>query len=310
MANPPGSPGTALAVVALALASAALVFSLSSGRRAARPERDDDRDLADRVSLENRLGDAETRLEASEKRLAEMQARVEKAEKAAGAASLEALKASDLAKSGGAAPRGLAEGESAPVPEGEAERKEELALVLDSIRKGTFSQDSVYSLMNRARELAALDEALAAMETWAADRPTEAAAQVALGTAYVTKLLAVPSGPERGEWAMKSIGAYDAALKIEPENWDAQFYRAFNLSQWPSFLGKQPEAIRGFEKLIEQQEGRGQPEPRYAQTYFQLGTTYREAGNTDKAREVLRRGLEIFPDNKPLREQLEVLEKR
>jgi tetratricopeptide (TPR) repeat protein len=85
--------------------------------------------------------------------------------------------------------------------------------------------------------------------------------------------------------------------------------KGMNLSQWPAFLGRQPEAIKTFEKLIEQQE-RGPTNPKYTATYFQLGNTYRAAGNLDKARKVFARGLELYPEDKNLKEQIELLDKR
>ena len=52
------------------------------------------------------------------------------------------------------------------------------------------------------------------------------------------------------------------------------------------------------------------PEPEHAQSYFQLGRLYNESGNVEKAREVWRRGLALFPDDDQLNEMLEVSSKR
>ncbi|MCI0588976.1 MAG: tetratricopeptide repeat protein, partial [Planctomycetes bacterium] len=108
-----------------------------------------------------------------------------------------------------------------------------------------------------------------------------------------------------------SIDACERALKIQPDHWGAQFMKGMNLSQWPDFLGKQPEAIRTFETLIEQQEKSTATEGEdFAETYFQLGTLYRKSGNTDKALDAFKRGLAAFPEDKKIREQIELLEKR
>ena len=65
----------------------------------------------------------------------------------------------------------------------------------------------------------------------------------------------------------------------------------------------------GVRRELRAQE-RGAPDARYSQTYYQLGNTYRAAGNLEKARKVFARGLEVFPEDKQLKEQLELLDKK
>lgn len=301
----------AVSWAALVLAVAGLGIALTSGkaRTGGVVETESEADLGDRASLENRLHDAETRLEAAERRIRDLEPRVAAAERSSATAAGEAARAVEMARGAGGGAGTVVEGGSAPLPATDAGRKAELEAILTSLRGGTFSRDSIFDLMTRARELGGLDEALREMEKYAASRATDPNVQVAMGTAYAAKLLSVPDGPERGQWAMKSLASYEAALKLDPEHWDAQFAKAFNLSRWPAFLGRQPEAIQTFERLIEQQE-RSPQDPRFAQTYFQLGNTYREAGNTDKALEVFRRGLQAFPGDQALRDQIQLLEKR
>jgi tetratricopeptide (TPR) repeat protein len=293
-----------LAVVLSLAAVGVAVFTLMEASRApAKPAEAEESDLSDRQSIENRLHDAEARLEVAEKRVQELTERVTRAEKTA----TEAAATADRA----VAPRNPptmadAEGPAAP-PAGDAARKSEADALLVAIREGR--PGDAWGRFQRARELGILDDAIAEAEKYAAAHPAEADPQIALAAAYTVKLMATPDGMERGTWAMKALGCYDAALKVDPENWDAQFSRGVNLSRWPAFLGKQPEAIQAFERLIEQQS-RTAPEPKFAQTYYQLGNTYREAGNVEKAREVFRKGAALFPDDKTLREQVDLLEKK
>jgi tetratricopeptide (TPR) repeat protein len=297
--------GGAVSWVALAAATAAIgVAVFAGGPRSAKEPADEDADLLDAKSLENRLHDAETRLEAAEKRLQEALDRLDRAEKAP----REAGPGGAGGTGTGAAPP-TAVGPDAPGTPEDAAKKAEAEDLLRSIREGRLPEDGVFAAFTKAKDLGVLDEALAEMEKYAAAHADDPDAQVDLAGAYIVKLMQVPDGMERGTWSAKSIAACEAALKIDPEHWGGQFTKAMNLSQWPAFLGKQPEAIRTFEKLVEQQE-RSPSDPRFAQTYYQLGNTYRTAGNVEKAKEVFRRGLERFPDNRPLKEQLDLLDKR
>jgi len=295
-----GTGTTLLAWVALAVAVAALALRPKAG-----PAPDSDADLGDAGSLENRLADAEVRLEAAEQRLRETAERLTKAERLAQEASGNAARAVDLVKGGGG-PSPVVEPRDGPTEKQRLEKKEQ---ILRAIREGTLGDDEVMKIFGDAKDLGFLDDAVAEMEKLAASRPADADTQVELATAYIVKLLSVPDGPERGAWSMKSIAACERALKLNPEHWDAQFVKGMNLSQWPDFTGKQPEAIRTFERLVEQQE-RSSPIPEYAETYYHLGNLYRKSGNSEKALEVFRRGLALHPEDKVLREQIEVIEKR
>ena len=302
-----GNAGTtAVAWAGLLLGAAALGVALSGGRTASPEGRPDDMaDLASPGAVEGRLDDLERRVEAAETRLSEMEPRVAGAEGAAAGALGEARRASALRAGDGA----VVEGGAAPLPADDPSRRAELDTLLSSIRSGGFSSEGAFALMERARALGGLDEALKEMEAYAAANATDPAVLVNLGLAYSSKLLSVPEGPERGGWAMKALQSFENALKVDPDNWDARYHKAFNLSQWPAFLNRQPEAIRTFEELMESQE-KQTPEPRHAQTYIQLGNTYGAAGNSEKALEVYRRGLALFPGNETLRKQVELLEKR
>jgi tetratricopeptide (TPR) repeat protein len=300
---------SAVAWIALVVAGAGVGLALRAGSRAPAPaEADGEADLLDAKSLENRINNAEGRLEAAERKVRELEERVAKAEKATEEAGVLARQARTLVeetvRAEAAAPR---TGEAAGATEDA--KKAEADALLAAIREGKIPDHGLFAHFQKAKELGVLDQALAEMERYAAAHAGDPDAQVDLAGAYIAKLMSVPEGMERGQWATKSLASCEAALKIDPEHWDGQFMKGMNLSQWPAFLGKQPEAIRTFEKLIEQQE-RSAPDPRYAQTYFQLGTVYRAAGNVEKARAAFARGLELYPADKQLREQVDVIDKK
>jgi TolA-binding protein len=301
------NPAAAVAWIALAVGGLGVGLALrASGKGASSRDTESDADLADAKSLENRLHEVEGRLEASQKRIQELEQRSAKAEKAAEDLSSYSRATRSMVDEN-RRPEASLKGE-APTPSAEA-KKAEVDALLAQIREGRIPDGELFQLFQKAKDLGALDLALGEMEKYAAAHPAEADVQVDLAGAYIAKLMAVPEGMERGLWANKSLAACDAALKLQPDHWEAQFMKGMNLSQWPAFLGKQPEAIKTFEKLIEQQE-RSPADPRYATTYYQLGNTWRAAGNTEKARQVFSRGLELFPDNKQLREQIETLDKK
>ena len=302
--------GGGVAWLALVAAAGALGLAIHAGRKAGPGKgAESEVDLLDAKSLEGRLHDVEGRLEESQKRLTALEERFEKVSKDAAEASAQARNATRiLAEKGGAAAVSPAEDEAGRKAS-EEEKRVEGERLLAVIRDGQIPEGGVFAMFNRLRDIGYLDKALAELEKYAKAHADDADTQVELAGAYIVKLMAVPDGMERGAWSMKSLAACEEALRSQPEHWGAQYMKGMNLSQWPAFLGKQPEAIKTFEKLIEQQE-RGAPEARYAQSYYQLGNTYRSAGNMEKARKVFARGLEIFPEDKQLREQLELLDKK
>ncbi len=310
------NPSSALAWIALLVGAAGVGLGIRAGM-APPKDRDQDSmaDLMDAPSLENRINNLEGRLESSSQRIKDLEGRLTKAEAAAEEAGKAARQARTLFEDAARAQAQANPKGPGVVPataagsEEDADRKAAAETLLATIRDGKIPEGGVFALFLKAKELGVLDQALAEMEKYAAAHADDPDAQVELATAYIQKLMSVPEGMERGAWSMKSITSCEAALKLNPEHWGAQFIKGMNLSQWPAFLGKQPEAIRTFEKLIEQQE-RSAPDPKYAQTYFQLGTTYRAAGNLEKARSAFARGLELYPDNKQIKDQIEMLDRK
>ena len=171
--------------------------------------------------------------------------------------------------------------------------------LLNSDLKG----DAREAVWKQIRDAGLTDEIIKRMEALAAAHPNDAGMQVALGEAYLQKIFEVGNGPEAGVWATKADKSFDAALAINPQQWDARFAKAISLSFWPPMFGKQAEAIQNFETLIAQQEA--QPsKPEFAQTYLWLGNLYLQQGKTDQAKEVYGKGLVAFPNDPELLKQL------
>jgi tetratricopeptide (TPR) repeat protein len=89
---------------------------------------------------------------------------------------------------------------------------------------------------------------------------------------------------------------FNAALALDPTNWEAQFDKASALSHWPAGMNKGPEVIQRLSALITQQETMA-PQPEFAQTYLLLGEQYQAAGQGEKAAQIWQQGAALFPLN-------------
>jgi tetratricopeptide (TPR) repeat protein len=179
--------------------------------------------------------------------------------------------------------------------------------IVRALSGNRFDDQHQQEIFEELRSSGRIDEYVAAIEALAAADPENAELQVALGHAYLQKLFGMDNSPELGEVAMKSDAAFDRALAIDDENWNARFSKAVSLSNWPAFLGRGPEAIEHFELLIEQQEGKPL-QPEFAMPYLFLGNMHQGAGHMDKALAAWKAGLALFPEFEQLRNAVELAE--
>ncbi|MCE9592559.1 MAG: tetratricopeptide repeat protein [Planctomycetes bacterium] len=155
------------------------------------------------------------------------------------------------------------------------------------------------------RDAGLLDEVVAEYERRAEADPKNPDLHSELGSAYIQKIFASSQGPESGKWAMKADGAFDHALELDPQHWEARYSKAISLSFWPPIFGKQAEAIHNFEILVEQQS-HGPSAPQFANTHLCLGNLYQQSGQMDKAKAAWQQGLALFPDDAELKQKLEL----
>ena len=186
--------------------------------------------------------------------------------------------------------------------------------VLEAVQK-LIGQEMTHDASNAlfgwlSRDKDKIVAAVAALQEAVRLRPSDAELQVAYATALVAQLTNLTTqGPQQSILWQKASNAYDAALKVKPEHWQARFGKAFGISMAPEFLGLKPVAIKQFEELREIQS-RQAPAKHHVQTYLRLGTLYKDMGNADKAREVWDNGLRLFPDSAVLKGALEASTKR
>jgi len=140
-----------------------------------------------------------------------------------------------------------------------------------------------------------------------AENPSSAELQAALATTYASQLSSGELNREDRDAARKGAwGAYDKAIELDPNHWQARWGKAFGTTFIPPQFGGRISAIKQFEELKKIQET-GAPQPEQSGVYSQLGRLYVDAGRSDKARTALENGLERFPDDERIKEQLRLL---
>jgi tetratricopeptide (TPR) repeat protein len=175
--------------------------------------------------------------------------------------------------------------------------------VLVSAQSSFQEKQAAWKQLAKAGEL---NQAIDALKAGMADNPSDAAYSTALGEAYIYKLTAERASGNYNEIAILGLQAdqsFDAALKLDPSNWEAQYFKAASLAHWPAEMNKGAEVIQRLSSLIDQQEAMS-PQPQFAQTYVLLGEQYQQAGNSDYALQTWKLGVARFPDNAALRKKI------
>jgi tetratricopeptide (TPR) repeat protein len=130
-----------------------------------------------------------------------------------------------------------------------------------------------------------------------ADHPKAPNAWMNLGYAYVDKI------PSEGAitqvlLANTALGHFSAALELE-ESWLGRYTRGNSYLYWPAIFGRTRLGIADLEKAIELSQ---QMDKRsyHARAYRGLGEAYWRLSELEKARQIWREALELFPDDKEL----------
>jgi len=174
---------------------------------------------------------------------------------------------------------------------------------VDTLVSAQASYAQKQEAWKQLRQAGKLDQAIAELEQRMAANPRAAEYPATLGQAYLQKCAAIQDVREQGILAMQADKVFDAALALDPANWEARFTKAVALSYWPPAMNKGDEVIQHFQTLIQQQETLPQ-QPQFAQPYAWLGDQYQKAGRTDEARLVWQRGATLFPNDEKLQAKL------
>jgi cytochrome c-type biogenesis protein CcmH/NrfG len=151
------------------------------------------------------------------------------------------------------------------------------------------------------------DPVSAELQRRAKDNPNDAAIPTTLGEALLNKVRQLHEAGadvnEVGILALQADQSFNAALKLDPSNWEAQFVKYSTVYYWPADAKRDNEAAQKLASLIDRQEALP-PQPYFAQTYVALGNQYQKLGQPDFAEATWRMGLSRFPNDTALQQKL------
>lgn len=178
---------------------------------------------------------------------------------------------------------------------------------IDTLVSPRISFQQKQTAWKQLRDAGQLDQAIEALKQGAVNNPTSAEYPARLGEAELQKAGAIFQNggnvSEMGIWGMQADRSFDAALKLDPSNWEAQFFKADAMSHWPAELNKGEEVIQRLSSLIDQQATMS-PQPQFAQTYVLLGDQYQKMGKPDYAEATWQLGAEKFPNDPTLQKKI------
>lgn len=163
------------------------------------------------------------------------------------------------------------------------------------------------ALWKQLRESGELDQAIAMLKEGMAGHPDDPAFPAALGEAEINKIREIKEN--KGDFnsiailGLQADQNFDTALKLDPSQWEAQYYKAASLANWPAEMNKGPEVIQRLSNLIDQQEAMPS-QPQFALTYLVLGEQYQKTGQPDYALQTWKLGAARFPDNAALQKKI------
>jgi tetratricopeptide (TPR) repeat protein len=175
---------------------------------------------------------------------------------------------------------------------------------IDSLFSKQLTHEQRRDILKKLVESGKIDEAISELEQRVASDPGNAAYQTLLGQANLEKAVAMQDGnPDKVILVMQAMKSFDAALSLDPANWEARFTRTAVMSHYPAEMNKGQEVIDQFTQLINQQEAQT-PQPQFARTYVALGDQYQKLGQNDYALATWQAGAQLFPGDKTLRKRL------
>jgi tetratricopeptide (TPR) repeat protein len=148
-----------------------------------------------------------------------------------------------------------------------------------------------------------LNQVIAELQQRAAQNPNNPEIPTTLGEAQLNQARAIREAGgdpnEMGILAMQADQSFNAALKIDPSNWEAQFVKNVALSYWPADATRDSGVVQSLSSLIDQQDSMPS-QPEFVQTYVVLGNEYQKIGQPDKAVATWQLGLTKFPNDPTL----------
>ncbi len=188
----------------------------------------------------------------------------------------------------------------------EAEAMAAFRKTIDALLAPQFGSQK-QALFDRLRTSGQMDAAIAELQSRAKENPNDANVATTLGEALLIKVGAIHAAGgdvnEMGILAMQADQSFNAALKVDPTNWEAQYVKYSTMFYWPPEPARDNEVAQKLSGLIDQQETMLQ-QPHFAQTYVALGNQYQKVGQVDKAQATWQLGLQKFPNDTALLKKL------
>jgi len=184
-------------------------------------------------------------------------------------------------------------------PEDAADSIHKLVDALLSAKSGPEKHNLFQQLLKDGQ----MDAAIAELKQRTVDNPNNPQLPATLGEAQLNKVSALYAAGgdhnEMGILAMQADQNFNAALKIDPQNWEANFVKASSMYYWPADPVRDNDVVQRLSGLIDQQETMT-PNPAFSQTYLVLGNEYQKIGQPDKAAATWQLGLAKFPNDPAL----------
>lgn len=166
-----------------------------------------------------------------------------------------------------------------------------------------------HELFQQLLQAGQLDQAIVDLQQRMAANPNDPEIPTTLGEALLNKVratLEANGGQNTQDIAIMALQAdqdFDTALKIDPQNWEAEFVKNASMVHWPANPEMDNQVVQNLSNLIDQQ-GNMPSQPEFAQTYLILGNEYEKIGQPDKALVTWKLGAQQFPNDPALQQKL------
>lgn len=180
--------------------------------------------------------------------------------------------------------------------------------LIDKLLSTNLSGADKHNLFEQLRKNNQLDQAIAALQQREAADPNNPEIPTTIGEAQLNKLRALhdsgdTDNTDLGILAMQADQNFNAALKLDPNNYEAQLVKNISMSYWPADPTRDAQVVQTLSGLIDQQESMPASQD-YAQTYLYLGNEYQKIGQPDKALATWQLGLQKYPNNTALQQKI------
>jgi len=170
------------------------------------------------------------------------------------------------------------------------------------------AREQKHAMFDQLRTSGQLEGVIAELQKRAAANPNDAEIPTTLGEAQLNLVRQLhESGADQdqvGILAMQADQSFNAALKIDPKNWEAQFVKASTMFYWPANEARDNTAAQMLSSLIDQQESLPTQSPVFAQTYLALGNQYQKMGKQQEAMATWTLGAQKFPSDPALQQKI------